>query len=252
MEKKAVSGILLALLLFGMLTLAFNIQLLKAEPRIITVPDDYPTIQEAIDAASQGDTIFVSSGTYYEHVAVNKNNLTLIGENMDTTVIDALGAQEGVRVTKNFITFEGFTVKNATVGISIVGRRDVKVAKCIFTSINLIGIDVHTRSSNILIANNILKEKPGVSYDGIHVMDSDSSLIVNNTFVNIKGMEIQNSKNITVVGNDIVNSSVYEAMRLLDSSNNVLLDNIIASSAVCHGIILGNSSNNVIAIISEF
>ena len=35
-----------------------------ANAAIINVPADYPTIQEAIDAASNGDIIKVSSGTY--------------------------------------------------------------------------------------------------------------------------------------------------------------------------------------------
>jgi len=54
---------------------------------IITVPDDYPTIQEAIDAAGPGDTIQVAAGTYYERVTVNKT-VTLIGEDPLTTIID--------------------------------------------------------------------------------------------------------------------------------------------------------------------
>ena len=34
---------------------------------IINVPDDYPTIQKAVDAASAGDTIIVRDGTSHLH-----------------------------------------------------------------------------------------------------------------------------------------------------------------------------------------
>ena len=51
MKRKAVSGIVLMLLLSSILSSAFNIQPAKAEPTTITVPDDYPTIQEAINHA---------------------------------------------------------------------------------------------------------------------------------------------------------------------------------------------------------
>lgn len=60
MDRKAVSGMTLTLLLIGMLTLAFNIQPAKSEPRTWTVDDDGPadfhTTQEAINAANPPDT----------------------------------------------------------------------------------------------------------------------------------------------------------------------------------------------------
>lgn len=57
----------------------------------ITVPEDYPTIQEAIDAANPGNAICISSNLrpYYENVYFrNKHDLKLIGENKSTTIID--------------------------------------------------------------------------------------------------------------------------------------------------------------------
>jgi len=43
----------------------------------ITVPDDYATIQEAVDAASQGTTIFVREGIYYETVMIGTGGLSI-------------------------------------------------------------------------------------------------------------------------------------------------------------------------------
>ena len=42
----------------------------KANGGTIIVPDDYPTIQYAIDNATSGDTIYVRSGTYNESIKV--------------------------------------------------------------------------------------------------------------------------------------------------------------------------------------
>ena len=39
---------------------------------IIYVPDDYPTIQEGIDASTTGDSIIVSDGEYFENLYLNK------------------------------------------------------------------------------------------------------------------------------------------------------------------------------------
>ncbi|MEM3011174.1 MAG: hypothetical protein QXE76_05130 [Candidatus Bathyarchaeia archaeon] len=59
----------------------------SATPNIIRVPQDYPTIQEAINAATSGDTILVAAGTYYEHVIINKT-VSLKGEGPNVSVID--------------------------------------------------------------------------------------------------------------------------------------------------------------------
>jgi len=66
MERKIVSGTMLTLLLIGMLTLAFKIQTVETEPTTIIVPDNYPTVQEAVNAANPRDIIFIRSGTYEE------------------------------------------------------------------------------------------------------------------------------------------------------------------------------------------
>ena len=59
----------------------------------IYVPDDEPNIQDAIDAAANGDTIIVRDGTYSEYielgtlVANTKNNLTIQAENKGSATI---------------------------------------------------------------------------------------------------------------------------------------------------------------------
>ncbi len=84
---------------------------LEASPTIM-VPTGYPTIQEAINAANPGDTIFVSSGTYYEQLVVDKA-ISLIGENRNTTVIDTNESATVVRINADNVTISNLTIQNS-------------------------------------------------------------------------------------------------------------------------------------------
>jgi nitrous oxidase accessory protein NosD len=111
--KRTVSGIVLILLLIGMLALALDIQPAKSEPKVIIIPDHYPTIQEAINNADDGDLIYVRSGVYYENVVVNKT-VSLLGENRNSTIIDG-GGNGTVVIIENAIntTLNGFTIRDS-------------------------------------------------------------------------------------------------------------------------------------------
>jgi len=85
----------------------------------ITVPTDYDTINDAVDAAAPGDTVVVKDGKYREQVIVRKD-LTVRGEGNPTLLPPSgnLGVGDiaviqpifGARGYGNDVTFEGFTV----------------------------------------------------------------------------------------------------------------------------------------------
>jgi len=69
-------------------------QVCLADATTYYVPDDYPTIQEAIDVAENGDTIEVESGVYHESISIDKQ-LTIIGQG---------------NVEQNFCSFQPFLI----------------------------------------------------------------------------------------------------------------------------------------------
>lgn len=68
----------------------------------------YGTIQEAVNAAQEGDTIFVQPGTYAENVTVSTNYVTLIGAQVSGYGRPDVRAASGVTLT---VSAEGFVCK---------------------------------------------------------------------------------------------------------------------------------------------
>ncbi len=110
--------------------LFFSVKSVKAAT--IIVPDDYSTIQAAINAANSGDTVFVRTGTYSERLVVNKT-ISLTGGSRDATILNETTIDPLITITANNVKINGFTLKggsfkniliNETTGVIVVGNRN--------------------------------------------------------------------------------------------------------------------------------
>jgi parallel beta-helix repeat protein len=75
-------------------------------------PGNYSSIQQAVDNASFGDTVFVFQGTYYEHVVIS-TSLSLVGEKRRTTIVDGNYTGDVVSLCADGITITGFTMQHS-------------------------------------------------------------------------------------------------------------------------------------------
>ena len=153
---------------------------------VIRVPQHYPTIQKAIDAAKPGDTILVSSGTYTETIFIEKDDLVLIGEDRNTTIIDGYKGVEPVTsgpvifISANGVRITGFTVRNSC-------------RVCY-------GIYVHYSSNNSIYGNIISENNRGIHLYNCANVNVSNNIVANNTGV---GIEIRYSRNVTLRDNEI-------------------------------------------------
>lgn len=80
------------------------------------VPQEYPTIQNAVDAASPGDLILIDKGIYREEVVVTTPGLILRGVSRNETIIDGEFVRgNGILVVgADGVVIENMTARNAT------------------------------------------------------------------------------------------------------------------------------------------
>jgi len=246
-------GIMLSLLLVGMLASAYNIRLVRAEPKTITVPDDYPTIQQAITNAVEGDTIFVRSGMYYENLIVSKMIL-LIGENKTNTIIDGyyLYEQSVVSITADNVWISGFTIRDGWCGISVSSSGCTIVENRIINNryqgggdqIIASGRGIWLKySKNATITENIVEHNDR----NISLKGAENSTIESNTILSSLvswGIVLEGSSNNTI-RNNIVKYSVYDGIYLAGSSNNNISGNSVTDNGD-EGVYLGSSNNNIL------
>lgn len=79
------------------------------------VPQEYPTIQNAVDAASPGDLILIDRGVYQEAVFITTPSLTLRGVDRNEVILDGkfeLGT--GLMVGADGVAIENMTARNYT------------------------------------------------------------------------------------------------------------------------------------------
>ncbi|HJH27295.1 MAG TPA: hypothetical protein C5S37_11150 [Methanophagales archaeon] len=209
MKKKNEPKIWIAMAAF-MAVISLSVFVGSASADIIYVPTDYPTIQEAIDAASPGDTVFVWNGSYYEDGGVNitKDRITLQGEDANTTTIHGMWTAEMVvYVTGNYVNFSGFTVAGSTE--------------------DGYGIYVTTGDNCIISDNFIIEGNYGY---GIYLNNSANSTVShNNASKHDFGICLSSSNNC-LISDNIANSNRNQGIKLVFSSNCTLKNNIANSN----------------------
>jgi parallel beta-helix repeat protein len=121
-------------------------------PPVIMVPSDYPSIQEAIDAASNDSVIIVANGRYFEHVVVNKP-LKLFGQDRADTIVDGNGTGVAVTIAADRVLLNGFTLVNGGIGLDASGfRNHITISNNIVIS-NEWGIQL--RANDSILSGNV-------------------------------------------------------------------------------------------------
>jgi len=217
MKESIVFRKLFAILMF-LVFLVFNIaasvavvveksDIIFSEGNILYVggsgPGNYSEIQDAIEDANNGDTVFVFSGIYAADIIIDKS-IYLIGENQKTTIIE--NGNNGISIIADGVLVERFTIEKCGGFWHRCG---------IYIGSN------HNKISNVTIANN------GV-LNGIFIEDSYDNTVSNNIIEDNSyfGIRLEYSSQNTIMKN-YVSNVVTNGIILTGSSDNMVFLNTV-------------------------
>jgi predicted outer membrane repeat protein len=171
---------------FIMAVTTLGIQVLSLGAAELLVPGGYDTIQEAIDAAVDGDTVTVADGVYYgdgnRDLTFSGKTITLQSENGPYTCTIDCGGSDGnehrgiiINNANENVTINGFTIMN---GYSSAGGG----INCVYASPTI---------TNCVLRNNTAEDYGGGIYTSNSNLTITNCLIYDNTVTNLAGTNAQ-------------------------------------------------------------
>lgn len=238
--------------------------------RTYIVDDDgfsnYKTIQDAVIAASDGDTIYVKPGNYSEEVILNKSLslMPLIGE-IGPIILSGQGKETGMTVSSDGCNLEGLTFQGYSgAAVHLLSRKN-RIENNVFEDASP-AILASGSEGNSINGNLIMNCQGGValrdasennSIDGneitscnisIFLGEADgNSIIENNISDAYWGIWLDNSSQVQIEGNDIQSRS--HGILLLNGSGLYVSDNLVmiddAGNSTSRASLLANVSDVV-------
>ena len=221
-EMKSITTISIVIYMFLLGILFFYPYPSDATSNTIYVDDsggaDYTSIQQAIDAANNSDTIYVYSGTYDENLIIDKT-IILQGDGSESTEIQG-SDDHTIKILADNISISGFTIKNTGVSSS-------------YSSVFLNGV------SNCSIKNNVVE----YAGNGIYLVNSNGIIVEGNYIQSDNiGIYLSNSDDNTIYDNDIKNNNAYGVYIVSTSDNNIFYLNDFSNNNLGNAYDLGGNS----------
>jgi len=228
---------------------------------LLRVPADFPTIQQAIDAASDHDLVLVGPGTYHETIDfLGKNIVVKSAAGRDATVIDGTG------LFPHVVTFQsGETAAAALIGFTVTGgvaaggssgygygvycfQSSPRIEDNMF-QVNDQGIDI-TYFSSPIVRNNLFRDNLNW---GILVGIVSTGIVVENNLItrNGGGIAIGSGSEVLFSGNAVVSNesdgvsgnglAIVEQSTIVGNGN----DGVTGAQLIRDSIVAGNGGNGV-------
>jgi parallel beta-helix repeat protein len=203
------------------------------------------SIQEAVNAASNGDTIIVHAGTYNEMVVIETDNLTLKSDGaiLDGSTFPPDRTKAMIKISNNVqgITIKGFTIQGfALSAFRLEDSSSDNTIKNNNISNGRSGFGLFSSHNNNIQGNAV----SGTSLSCVYLTgDASGNLIKGNVFIGgNNSIRINGAQNNKILSNEISNGGTGISNEI--SSGNIINDNKISYCGT--GISVMGSENNII------
>ena len=188
---------------FGFASLFSTLCSLNAAP--LNVPQNFPTITDAMMSAKKGDTVWVEPGIYHEYIYVAPD-ITLLSRSIFKAILDGRGRGTIVTMGNNSV-FSGFEVRNGTIGIFSTAN-GVTISQCRVSFNQQTGIMCVGNLPRI--EDNLIVYNKGSGIQGWDVRTTSSSINHNTIAYNGNhGISIGGNSSIVIENNIIAFNSQF-------------------------------------------
>lgn len=224
----------------------------------LRVPDQFATIQSALDEAEPGDVIIVGPGTYVENLLFNGKSVSLLSEEGRGVTIIAPNGGKGVVMGPNALV-AGFAIVNATgsfgAAIEVRGSGN-QILENLFEFNHQggggFGAAIGGNAASALISGNVFRENSCDSQflsGVIAFVNSSSPRIENNVFhdnpCRAINLTLPSSGHPFVINNTMVRNRVgVRVDRRVPSAKDIYRNNIIVDNGIGLEVDFGSEANN--------
>ncbi len=192
--------------------------------------DNFNSIQDAVNDASDGDEIFIYEGIYRENIIINKS-IKIIGENQASTIIDGSGLDDIFEIISDNVIISNITIRNSSINpeydeITYAGayiKSDYNsIIDTIFVNCQ-IGLILLNSTGNVIDSCEFYNNA-----GGINLFNTSNSILNNCRIKNhyrLWGISFQRADN-NVLSNCNVSDNIGFGLAMTQSDNNIIFDNI--------------------------
>ncbi|MDP6770754.1 MAG: right-handed parallel beta-helix repeat-containing protein, partial [Anaerolineales bacterium] len=182
---------------------------------ILNVPDEYSTIQSAINSAIDGQTVQVAAGTYVENINFNGKNISVIGGDQATTIIDG-DSSEAVVMFHNGETRSAL-LKNFTITNGNASNNSVAMGNG--------GGGIHIKYSSptlkdLIVANNVASD-----YGAGIAISNNSNPLLDNITISENSASRGGGLSVFIDANAVIQNAIISNNAATGSGGGVYIEN---------------------------